>query len=417
MIVSLLRLIILSLACFIARCLLALSLNAKRTNNNSRLIILYGGWFGSGNIGDEAILAGLLKLLSLYNVVPIVITSNTEEVKRRYKVATLSNSESKYRREPLKRIFRTYYSSSAFLLTGGTPLYDWDHLIRMLRILPAILLGKKISIVAISAKPIRNKFSKLIIRMLLGRAHRISVREPLSALTLYKLYPRLPILCPDPSILLNPIKESRIIQILEREELSSSTFIIICPRCLTMKYHKLAYHEQVDKDSIRNLINSLAKLVRYIVKQGYLCVFIPFHKAKQDNDLFMINIIIGMLENDIKRHVKVLTNLNAPEEIISVISKAKCVIGMRLHSIIFSALVGTPFIGISYEPKVYGFAKLIGAEKYIIDLKDISYEKLLERIRLILNNDQSVINEFKTYSLKIKNMRKILINLMEEMIL
>ena len=68
------------------------------------------------------------------------------------------------------------------------------------------------------------------------------------------------------------------------------------------------------------------------------------------------------------------------------ISKLYMVIGMRYHSNIFSAKMGTPFISISYEQKMQGFMKKIGLEKYCIVINELNYESLKSKMELVVKN-------------------------------
>ena len=68
------------------------------------------------------------------------------------------------------------------------------------------------------------------------------------------------------------------------------------------------------------------------------------------------------------------------------ISKLYMVIGMRYHSNIFSAKMGTPFISISYEQKMQGFMKKIGLEKYCIVINELNYERLKSKMELVVKN-------------------------------
>ena len=59
-----------------------------------------------------------------------------------------------------------------------------------------------------------------------------------------------------------------------------------------------------------------------------------------------------------------------------VISKVYAVVGMRYHSNIFSAKMGTPFVSVAYEQKMSGFMKKAGLTEYCIPIKDLSYQLL-----------------------------------------
>ncbi len=69
-----------------------------------------------------------------------------------------------------------------------------------------------------------------------------------------------------------------------------------------------------------------------------------------------------------------------------VISKLYAVIGMRYHSNIFAAKMGTPFLAVAYEEKMQGFMELADLAEYSIPLQDISYEALLGKYELLESN-------------------------------
>ncbi len=49
----------------------------------------------------------------------------------------------------------------------------------------------------------------------------------------------------------------------------------------------------------------------------------------------------------------------------------------RLHGAVFSAAARTPFLAISYLPKVRGFLRHIGMEEWSLELEDFQDEQLL----------------------------------------
>ena len=48
------------------------------------------------------------------------------------------------------------------------------------------------------------------------------------------------------------------------------------------------------------------------------------------------------------------------QEMLNVIAGLDCLIGMRLHALIFAALAGVPMVGIAYDPKVRSFMRSLG---------------------------------------------------------
>ena len=61
------------------------------------------------------------------------------------------------------------------------------------------------------------------------------------------------------------------------------------------------------------------------------------------------------------------------------IGQLYAVVGMRYHSNIFSAKMGTPFISVSYEQKMKGFMESINLEEYCVDIDHLSLEILEDK--------------------------------------
>ena len=59
-----------------------------------------------------------------------------------------------------------------------------------------------------------------------------------------------------------------------------------------------------------------------------------------------------------------------------VVSRCYANVGMRYHSNIFAAKMGTPFIAIGYEEKMYGFMENWGLKDYLIKIDELDYIKL-----------------------------------------
>lgn len=73
------------------------------------------------------------------------------------------------------------------------------------------------------------------------------------------------------------------------------------------------------------------------------------------------------------------------EELMSIIGNMDVLLGMRLHALIFSALMHVPFLGISYDPKIDNFLALIG-QKASTSVQHMDGEKLYNDTCRILSS-------------------------------
>ena len=55
----------------------------------------------------------------------------------------------------------------------------------------------------------------------------------------------------------------------------------------------------------------------------------------------------------------VLSGPCPPRDLISLVGCVDLMVAMRLHALIFAALQGVPLVGISYDPKIDGFLRLL----------------------------------------------------------
>ena len=85
------------------------------------------------------------------------------------------------------------------------------------------------------------------------------------------------------------------------------------------------------------------------------------------------------------------------EEKIAVIGQSHLLIGMRLHSLIFAAIQYTPFIALSYDPKIDAFAQIV-KQPVIghVEKDDWTGQQLFELSSEILANRASVESEIRS---------------------
>ena len=86
----------------------------------------------------------------------------------------------------------------------------------------------------------------------------------------------------------------------------------------------------------------------------------------------------------VKRRDRVRVVSNATytyQEIAGLLERADVHVGMRTHSLILSAAVHTPVVGINSYPKTAGFMKTIGQEQWLIDFDKLTTKSLTDLIK------------------------------------
>ena len=133
-------------------------------------------------------------------------------------------------------------------------------------------------------------------------------------------------------------------------------------------------------DIKENIISTFKAVVYELTNRGYGVLFIPQLFGICNDADFM-----GSFANK-ECYVLPVTQKNDCYYQQFVIGKMFAVIGMRYHSNIFAAKMGTPFISISYEQKMSGFMQIAELEKYCIDINDLSKDVVVRTFDELCNH-------------------------------
>jgi len=321
--------------------------------------ITVSGYYGFGNTGDEAILMSLLQILRRTPKAEVTVLSAYP--KRTFKEHGVKSVS---RINPLS-VIASILNCDILISGGGGLLQDATSSRSLLYYLGVIFLGclfrKRVVLLAQSIGPISKKINRRLTAWVLNKVGLITVRDELSLEELKRLgVNRVPIAqTADLTLLLEKIPED------EEENLFSSInikqpFIVFCLRNLK--------HRKIQAEDFGAIAQKLTQGF------GTEVIFLPFQASF---DRRLSEELSGITPNS-----KVCPQLR-PREIISLFSRADLVVGMRLHSLIFAAKARTPFLPLSYDPKVNAFVLLLGQESLSVD---DPAEKIFSKIELILKN-------------------------------
>jgi polysaccharide pyruvyl transferase WcaK-like protein len=79
----------------------------------------------------------------------------------------------------------------------------------------------------------------------------------------------------------------------------------------------------------------------------------------------------------------------SPEMLRGLLGRMDLVVGLRLHSLILSAAMGVPVVGLNYDPKIEGFMEYAGMEDYVSDATETE-KMLVRRIDEGLNSSETL---------------------------
>ena len=298
--------------------------------------ICIGGYAGCGNLGDDAILQGVLAKLE-HPDNTIVLSGNPKRDRERFGVRCVN------RLDPVAGT-KALCSSERFLCGGGSLLQNETGNLSLLYYLSLLALslkcGCKPELLAAGIGPLHGESAIRHTVSLLNRCAAIELRDndSLSYLTRLGVDPSLLSLVPDPAFSLPPPPPSRLPFLLQETGLSPDTSYF----CVAVR--------SSDKHA-PYLLPRLTVAIRLIRQEhGAIPVFLPLDTHA---DLAATSRLSTDTQGKIAR-------LREASDAIAWLGGAQFSIGMRLHALIFSVMANIPTVGISpseREPKLLSFCR------------------------------------------------------------
>ena len=339
------------------------------------------GYYGNYNLGDEAMLAGTIKLLREQNVQPITVFSgDPQDTQTRHSVQGLNYRGQKFKTRYNLTILQNRY----FILGGGDLLRDSvDSYIAQNWLRPlhkAIQLRCRTLVLGISVGEIWREETKALIPQVLNRVDLLMVRDAESKSKLEKL---------------GVCNSIHIMSDLALELLPKSSARPICPTNrpiqIGIAIRSVSRRGRaVDVNVYPAFQQEIAAIADFLAQQyGAIVHFLPFQALKSGyrptnddyiNTLEVLRYSRYSSQFVVHRYFETFQHLN------QLISTFDLVIGMRLHALILAAGLGVPVIAAEYDPKVRGFMEEIGRAEYSIPLECFKQKRILPVIETILSD-------------------------------
>ena len=339
--------------------------------------IVISGYYGFNNIGDESILKAMISNLK-EKIDEVEITVLSQEPKLTMEE---NNVNSVNRKNPFK-IIREIRKCDLLISGGGSLLQDVTSNRSIMYYLAIIKIGllfnKKVMIYSQGVGPINNKINKGFTRRILNKVDFISLRDEDSE------------------------------QLLKSINVTNKNIIITADPVIGLKQEELELGSKILKEAgleedenptvgfairgrkkDRNLEDVMARVSdRLIDEIGVNIAFIPFHHGEDIK-------VLDQIKSNMNNKATFLSGKYDLVQTLSIMGNLDLLIGIRLHSLIFGAVMNTPLIGISYDPKIEGFMESLN-ESIFCHIDDLEEESLFEEIKEKISNKDE-------YRLKLHN--------------
>jgi len=347
--------------------------------------VLISGYYGYKNIGDDSLLKAIVQTLKEQkpDVSITVLSKKPKETAELYNVGSI-HRYNVFKIWNVLRHTRLLVSGGGSLLQDVTSNHSYKYYSSIIKM--AIWCGARVMIYANGIGPLVGEKNRKDCKNLLDRVHKITLRDEQSMQELESMGLQNEItVSADPAFSLIPSNMDC------KEE---TPYFVVSVR----KWKGLP---DDFADKLGMVCNSIRK------KYGFTPIFVPM-QSWMDTDI--------SVEVAAKCEGKVTPNFENVENLIEYIKNSEFVLGMRLHSLIYSLNVGVPLVALSYDPKVDAIVHKWDCCK-AFDVKNMGVSDMISQIEYVIENRDYLKDEIAktTKIMKEQNVRdaKAAVELME----
>lgn len=315
--------------------------------------LLLAGYFGCGNLGDDAILLGLLEGLKGSDIEVSALTGFPNETYSRYGIHSLP-------RKDFKAIDAAIKSCDALVFPGGSIFQDttsvrsvayYSNLVQR-----AKKAKKKVVLLGQGVGPVNTFLGKKLTSAAYNAADAIAVRDPDSVKTLQSLGVKKKIfVTADTAYLLTtrPGDHTK-----DSFNLSGMKTVGLAPRPFGKG---------------NDVVELFGGVARMLYQANVMPVLIQMDREEDGALLLEIQKAQGGKIPDLKK-------VESPADLQLHLMRMEGLIAMRLHAGILAAKSGVPPLMLNYDPKVAAFAKLLDVGQ-AMNLNGLTAERVFDRFR------------------------------------
>lgn len=332
-------------------------------------VLLIGG-YGAGNIGDEAILAGLLRNVSPEIKTLSVVSHDPQETSRLHE-STVPESDSFKPIQPSIPTLTSQLRSNKHIVIGGGGIFS-RYMGPYASKIPyyttaAHALRKSVHWAAIGVYPSTPNSTMYPLRYTMNQSNSVSVRDPISKTTLRQSGVKNVQLVPDPATHLTPNMTPGV-ELLKESGIDPDDKII-----------GIAARRVMNDENNTRLQQAYHGIANYFGKEGWKIVFIPFcHHPYEyiEQDHTICHELASQYECAVR------LSYDHPEDLLGAVSLLDAMVATRLHSMIFAYMANIPFVAIEYADKCTSLLQHYDVESRGVPLQTVTAPEL---IRILSN--------------------------------
>ncbi len=331
--------------------------------------VVISGYYGFNNLGDESILTAIISNLNdnINDIDITVLSKNPELTYNKHKVKAISRSK-------FIQIIKEIKRSDLLISGGGSLLQDVTSnrsiLYYLIIMMIGILCRKKVMVYSQGIGPINRPLNRFLTKRVLNRVNYITLRDHKSENVLREMKIKNKNIC---------VTADPVIGLKKMDTLQGKDMLI--QSSIWDENKPTIGFALRGRDKDRNLVDVISRVADEVMDtMGVNVVFIPFHHGEDIK-------ILSDIEKNMKNKAIFFRGKYDLNQMLSMVGNLDLLVGVRLHSLIFSAVMNTPMTAISYDPKITNFMEAID-EPIFCYIDKLNYESLLEEIKEKISKEE-----------------------------
>jgi len=343
-------------------------------NSKRDIDVMISGYYGFHNSGDDSILSSIISNLrnKCPNINITVLSKNPQETAKIHGVDAIDRFNIRKIMSALRRTKLLISGGGSLLqdVTSSASLYYYLAVMRL-----AKFCGAKVMLYANGIGPISKKRNIRCVKNVVNKTDLVTLRERNSRAELQGLLDEnVPVfVTADPVYALENGDRASVDEAIRNSGIpDGAEFFIIALR-------EWKYSDKEIEAKIAEFADAVSQ------KYGIIPLVVPmqdiYDKEISERIAMKINSRCGQLECGLP-----------PKTMMGIVGRAKFVVGMRLHTLIYAVKNSVPAIALDYDPKVDAVMESVG-QSFSIKVENIDVEKLCSLADEIIANREEICSQ------------------------
>lgn len=360
-------------------------------------IILWGGWYGSKNVGDQSLLLAITDLLgSVYPDARFnVLTANPAHVHS----YTLRDSKFNFcainTRREFPHVVRTFMESDLFIFGGGTPFFDHAPQVFAIVVLTALarLFRVPYFLWSVSSQRVDSELTKKIFGWVLRGACGVTSRDeftrqlfldcglPADKMTVGG----------DSVILMHTDPTDSVLDLLERTgwQMGNPPLVALTPRTLrTADGEAETHYTLIKQNGFQKEIDTYSAVLDWLWEHGYQPIFVPMNTVAPDDDRLASRMIMSKARHG--NFALMINEVINPRAAAAIYQHCRASLVSRVHGSIMSFKANCPVAMYAFDQKHIGIMQEMGLSDTIFYPGKNNADFAVEIMAKILKNEGNI---------------------------